>query len=234
VSLKTSVSGNVKYQKEVLEPAHIEETGEQKARWETTRLIADPVEHENAIKVRSKARSLITAVCKTSSFGLLCPEQDGEELKKAIAAANEVASNFNEVAALTRVSVYVLVGKVAPDDVEAVKAINSEIKDLLSDMERGLKNLDVKLIRDAAQKAKGLGEMLSPDAKARVQMAVEAARVAARKVVAAGEQAAAEIDYRAIRAVTEARTAFLDFDEAAPVKAPEIEQRALDLEPVEA
>jgi hypothetical protein len=76
--------------------------------------------------------------------------------------------------------------------------------------------------------------MLSPDAKARVQMAVEAARVAARKVVAAGEQAAAEIDYRAIRAVTEARTAFLDFDEAAPVKAPEIEQRALDLEPVEA
>ena len=73
--------------------------------------------------------------------------------------------------------------------------------------------------------------MLSPEAAARIQLAVEAARESAKKMVKAGEQAACEIDLRAIRSVTEARTAFLDLDEAREIAAPRQDARALDLTP---
>jgi hypothetical protein len=112
-----------------------------------------------------------------------------------------------------------------------VKAINSEVSDLLAQMETGLRNLDVKSIRDAAAKAKGIGQMLSPDAAARIQIAIDAARESAKKIVKAGETAAAEIDLRAIRTVTDMRTAFLDIDEAKEIAAPKQEARALDFEP---
>ena len=149
----------------------------------------------------------------------------------ASAAVEFVPTTPPATAQLTRASVYVMVGKIAADDVEAVKAINSEVSDLLGQMQEGLRNLDVKSIRDAANKAKGIGQMLSPDAAVRIQLAIDAARSSARKIVQAGETAAAEIDLRAVRLVTEARTAFLDLDEAKAVAAPRQESRALDLAP---
>jgi len=230
ISLKTSVRGNVKYDKRDLTNATTDD-GKAVSEWETKRTIADPVEFKAAAEARSKARSLINSVCVNSAFGLLCPEKAAEELDKAIKDSHAVVDAFNRTAQLTRVSVYVMVGKIAADDVEAVRAINSEVSDLLSQMEEGLKNLDVKSIRDAANKAKSIGQMLSPDAAARIQLAIEAARSSARKIVQAGETAAAEIDLRAIRTVAESRTAFLDLDEAKEVAAPKQEARALDLAP---
>lgn len=234
VSLKTSVTGGVSYQKEVIEAEHITDEGVQKAAWQTQRTITDPEEHENAVKARSKARAKIRSVCADSAFGLLCPESDADKLEAAIAAAREIADGFNEVAKLTRVTVYVITGRIAPDDVEAVKAINSEVKDLLNAMSAGIENLDVKKVREAASRAKEVGAMLSADAQARVQIAVDAARAAAKKIVASGEQAAKEIDRATIRKITEMRTAFLDLDEQKAVEAPAVEQRALDLAPTEA
>ena len=231
ISLKTSVRGNVKYDKRDL----MQETtvdGKAVVEWETKRTIADPAEFKAASEARGKARSLINSVCVSSAFGLLCPEKAQEELEKAMRDAHKVVDDFNATAQLTRVGVYVMVGKIAADDVEAVKAINSEVSDLLAQMETGLKNLDVKTIRDAASKAKSIGQMLSPDAAARITMAVEAARSSAKEMVKAGEQAAAEIDLRAIRTVTESRMAFLDMDEAAEVAAPKQEARALDFAPI--
>ncbi len=231
VSLKTSVTGNVSYTKQEIVSDHLDDAGKRVASWQTERVIVDPEEHDNAIKVRGKARGLIRAICAESAFGLLCPETAAEQLDRAMKAARKLAEDFNEVAALTRVTVYVIVGRIAPDDVEAVRAINSEVRELLEDMQRGLRNCDVKLIREAASKAKSIGAMLSPEAAARVQIAVESVRSAAKKITQAGDQAAIEIDTRAIAAVTEARTAFLDLDEAGEIKAPEAEQRALDLTP---
>ncbi len=43
----------------------------------------------------------------------------------------ELADEFNATARLTRLYVNVIAGRIAPDDVEAVKAINSEVRDLL-------------------------------------------------------------------------------------------------------
>jgi hypothetical protein len=225
VSLKTSVRGNVSYVKKDID------TSKTKATWETTRTIADPEEHEAATKVRSQIRSKITGVCAASAFGLLCPETDADDLEHAITEARKLADDFNETAKLSRIYVYVITGRIAPDDQEAVRAINAEIRELLEDMEAGVKNLDAKAIRDAANRAREVGAMLSPVASATVKAAIEAARGAARKITAAGEQAAVEVDLKAVRQIVESRTAFLDLDEAQAVEAPQETGRALDLSP---
>ncbi len=232
VSFKTSVRGNVQYTKRDITKEQLISDGKSVAEWETTRVIADPVEYKAACETRSKARSIVNSVCVASAFGLLCPEKAQEELDAAIREAHRMIDTFNRSAQLTRVALYVMVGKIAADDVEAVKAINSEVSDLLGQMEQGLRNLDVKSIREAANKAKSIGQMLSPEAGARIQLAIDAARSSARKITQAGEQAAAEIDLRAIRTVTDSRTAFLDIDEAKEIATPRQDSRAIDLTPV--
>jgi hypothetical protein len=232
VSLSTSVRGNVSYRTQTIEGEHRTVDGAQQARWETERTIADPAEHEAALKARARIRTIISAVCAKSAFGLLCPEADSAELEAAIREAREIAERFNAAAALTRVSVYVMCGRIAADDVEAVKAINAEIRDLMRDMAEGVNTLDVKRIRDAADRAKSVGAMVTQDAQVRIQIAIDAARSAAKAIVKAGEQAAQEVDTRAIRAIEEARTAFLDLDEARELQAPVAAQaRAIDLVP---
>lgn len=234
VSLKTSLTGNVQYSRATIEGEHITETGAARSAWETVRTVADPIEHEAGIKARGKARSVVTAVCAASSFGLLCPESAEDKLAEAIAEARRIAEDFNATATLSRISVFVITGRVARDDVEAVRAINSEVRQLLADMETGIRNLDVSAIREAANKTRELGAMLSPEAAAKVQTAIDTARATARAIVKAGETAGQAIDAEAIRKIAESRTAFLDLEEGADMKAPEAEARAIDLAPAEA
>lgn len=228
VALKTSTRGNVTYRKQVVEAEHEDEAGVARAKWETERTVVDPKEHEAAGKARSKCRSIITAVCAQSAFGLLCPEIDAERLDKAVADARKCAEAFNDKARLTRVDVYVITGRIATDDVEAVKAINSEIAGLMDDMQRGVSDADVKTIREAAKRAKGIAEILSKEARLQAEIAIDAARRAARDIVKA-EGSPIRVDAKAVRAITEARTMFLDVGEAAPVSAPAEQGVALDL-----
>lgn len=234
VSLKTSTRGNISYSKSVIESEHQTEDGKKRAKWETERTISDPAEFEAATHVRTRARNMIVAVCKNTAFGLLCPEADADKLDKVIAQARAEAEAFNAKATMTRIGVYVIAGRIAADNLEAVRAINSEVRDLLSDMETSIKNLDVDGVRKAAAKAREVGAMMTPDAAARIQIAIDASRAVANKMAAAiraGEQAAIEIDQSAIRRITDQRTAFLDLDEAKQVEAPSISGRALDLSP---
>jgi hypothetical protein len=229
VSLKTSTRGNVSYTTRDLELEKKTSNGGTRAKWETTRQIDDPAEHEAASEARSKARNLITAVCAHSAFGLLCPDDKAEELDKALAAAQEIVSEFNATAQLERVNLYVMIGRIEQDDVKAVQAINSEVRELMEDMTAGLKNLDVKAVREAANQLRSVGAMLSPDAQIRAQFAIDAAREAATKIKNAGEKVAVEIDTYAIRRITEQRTAFLDIrDEVKPVGKPKVSLRQLD------
>jgi hypothetical protein len=234
VGLTTSIRGNVSYIKRDIETGHIVANGEHVAKWETERTISDPAEYARATKVRSDARGLIVKVCVPTAFGPICPEADAADLEAAIVKARKLCEDFNRTAEVTRVKFYIMTGRVASDDLEAVKAINGEVRDLLADMTDGVKNLDAKVIREAAAKAKSIGAMLTPDAQARVEVAIKAARDQATKIVAAGEDAAVEIDKRTIRVLTEARTAFLDMDGADEVAAPAAASRALDLEPAAA
>jgi hypothetical protein len=232
VSLKTSVRGNVSYDKKIVEESHITEDGAAAEAWETKRTIVDPKEHERAQKAMSLARNAIRRVCAHSAFGYLCPEADSDKLDAGVAEARKIVEAFNQTAQLTRLSVNVITGRIAPDDVEAIKSINSEIKDLMDAMESGVQNLDVRVIREAATKAKDVAAMLNKDSQARVQIAVDAARNAAKAIVKAGETAAVEVDRQAVRLITEQRTAFLDLDEPAQVQAPVAQSvRAVDLAP---
>jgi len=230
VSLKTSIKGNVRYEYTDIEPEHLTKDGQQLARWETSRSVADPQEHEAAKKVRSRVCTIIRSVCVRSSFGLLCPERTASDLESALTEARRLADEFNTTAKVTQVRVFVLVGRIIPDDVEALRAINSEASDLLATMTEGIKNLDVTSVRDAADRARDLGRMLSPEAQARIGTAVEEARAAARKITKLGEEAAKEIDEQTIRRIDEARLSFLDLDPAAEVAAPAEETRVLDFE----
>lgn len=229
VSLKTSIAGNVSYAKKTIEANHLDETGAAREVWETERVVIDPDDLEKAKKARNRASTLVRGVCAHSAFGLLCPFERAEELEQAIAEARKVADAFNLTSNLSRVSVYVITGKVAADDEEAVRAIKSEVRELMEDMERGIRNTNVKLIRDAADKAKQLGAMLSADGQARVEIAVEVARKAARQINKAGETAAIEIDRLTIQKIASQRTAFLDLDEQGTIQAPAAESRAIDL-----
>lgn len=231
VSLKTSCHGNVKY--ETVDLEHGVEDGTERSKWETTRTVADLAEFEAAKKARGKASSLIRGVCSASAFGLLCPEDDADLLEEAIADARKVVAEFNATAALTRVEVYVIAGRIAQDDVEAVRAINSEIRGLIDDMTAGVRKMDAQAIRDAATKARQLGSMLTADAEAKVKTAIDTARSVARQIVKAGEAASVEVDELAIRKITEQRTAFLDLSDAVEVERPQAQGRAIDLSPAE-
>ena len=233
VSMKTKVVGNVSYRKKDIERPHAIETGAQRAKWETVRTIADPAEHERAIKTRSKIRAIVTGVCARSDFGLLCPQSKEAELEKAFAEARKVASEFNETSNISKVEFFVMTGRVAQDDVNAIKAIRSEVSDLIGEMTEGLKKLDVKAVREAANRARGVATMLSDEAANKVSDAIAKARAAARKLVKAGDLAAVELDHAVLQSLAEARTAFLDVDASKPaeIAAPEIAaERALEFD----
>jgi hypothetical protein len=235
VSLKTSLKGNVHYDRYDLERDTITAEGESKARWETLRTIADPAEYEAMTKVRNKGAGMIRGACTKSAFGLLCPEANIDNLNRAIADANRLVDESNRKAKLTRVDVYTIVGRIEPNDVEAVRAIKGEISDLISTISDGVKNLDVKAIRAAAAKARSVAQMLPDDAKERVKEAIATGRKVATAIKKAGEDAAVEIDKEALRTLASARTAFLDFDdedevvEARPTKVGGGVPRMLDL-----
>lgn len=229
VALNTRVAGNTKYQKQVLESAKIDAEGTLRAAWKTDKTVLDAAEQKAAEQVRGKARNIVASVCAKTAFGYLCPEANAEQLRAALKEAQAMVEAFNDTATVTRVAFIPLTGRVAPDDVEAVKAINKEVRSLVSIMEEGVRNLDVKKIRDAADEARQLGQMLNPDAQARITIAIDAARNTAKAIVKAGEQAAQAIDQRAIRALTEVRTAFLDLEPAGEVFTPTTQGRAVDL-----
>lgn len=236
VSLKTSIHGNVAYSKRTIEEDHLTSTGAKLAVWETERKIDDPDEHERATKTRRKASQIIRSVCTELAFGLLCPEDKAGQLEGAIRDARKVAEEFNGDAKLSRIDLYVMTGRVAQDDVEAVRAINSEVRDLMESMQEGVKNLDVKTVRAAANKAKALGQMLSADAGEKIKAAIEVARQSARKIAKAGEGVSQEIDLETIKKIDQQRVAFLDMsgaDEDTSVIVPAAAARAIEFAPVE-
>lgn len=215
VSLKTSLKGSVVYERRDLEDKTEGET--ETERWETTKVIEDKTEHEKATKARSKARSMIAAHCCPTSFGLLCPLSKEDELNEAIREARRMVEDFNESAVRARVDVYVLKGRIADSDEEATRAIASDVTSLLEEMQAGIKAVDVKAIRDAANKARAMGAMLDEDKQAQVTRAIDVARKAAREIVKrvekGGEAADVVLEEIATKPIESARFAFLDLDD---------------------
>lgn len=235
VSLKTGLRGGITYNRQELDPDHVDENGARVATWQTTREIPDPAEFERATGARSRARAAVAAVCCPSSFGLLCPTSKEPDLQAAIARARDIVREHNASAAQTQIEVYVLVGRVASDDAEAARAIGSEVRGLLEAMRAGIAAADPSAIREAATRAKNLGGMLSPDVSGQVSAAIVEARAAARaiakRVQKAGELAADVVAQCSTTRIESARFSFLDFDaqDTATPEAPAA--RGIDLTP---
>jgi hypothetical protein len=228
VAVTTSIRGNIRYWTTDLGTTTTVD-GAEESRWETNRVITDKAEQERASKARSLARSAVQSVCAQSAFGLLCPEAKRDALDSAVATARSIVDEFNSEASVTRVAFNVLCGRIAPDDAEAIRAINAEMSDLMAAMAEGMRNLDVTVIRANANRMKAVGQMLSPEMQQKVQAAIDIARKTARDAVKAAETGAQEVDRAAIAKVMESRTMFLDIGEAAPIGEVEHTGRGVDL-----
>ncbi len=211
VALKSSVTGGVSYQRKDIEH------DASRARWETTRTIEDPVEHERAIKARSRALREVRAVCSPTSFGLLCPVNLEPELNAAIRRARDIVDEHNDGAVFTQINIYVLKGRIADTDEEAARAIGQEVAELVAGMNSGIDRLDPKAIRDAASKARQMAAMLTEEQSGAVSEAIKQARKAARQIVKRvekeGEQAAVVLADIQRGAIEKARIAFLDLED---------------------
>lgn len=243
VALKTSVAGGVSYTRVDLDAPVEGLEGSSVARWETTRKLDDAAEHERATKTRSKAAAVIGALCARTAFGLLVPEGAAEEaLDRAVEAAHGMVREFNEGGATyTRISLYVLKGRIASTDAEAARAIGSEVASLVSEMGSAIDRLDPTAIRNAATRAAEIGMMLGEEQQAVVEDAIIQARKAARMIVKRiekeGEAAAIVLADVQRGAIEKARIAFLDLDEPTAIgeASPAVDLNrvaALDLEDV--
>jgi len=231
VRLATSIKGNTSYKTFDL---GTERQGDgEVSKWDTERTVKDRAEQDRAVKARSAARGIISRVCiDAGELGLLCLRENRVALLAAEAAARAVVREFNDSARVTRLRFNLVTGEVAENDASAVRAINQELSDLMESMAEGMKNLDSDVIRDAANRARNIGQMLTPDVQERVQVAIDIARKTARQIVKAGETGALEVDKAAIARIAQARTMFLDLDEQAPVQDVEHVAPAVDFEPM--
>lgn len=215
VSLKTYVRGGVHYERRDLD-AHTEGEATVVSRWETTRTIQDQAEYERANELRRRAQAIIRRVCVATTFGLLCPEDREALLDGAVAEARDLVRAFNQDARICRVDVGVLRGRIARDDEEAASAIAGEARELLEQMERGIVSADVATIREAAQKAKQLGAVLTEGQAEKIGKAVEIARKAAREIVKRVEKGKESLDVVLgdlnTTPIESARFAFLDLE----------------------
>jgi len=234
VSLHTAIVGNVSYTE--LGREKVATVEGELVHIETNKLTRDTDEQERAVKARALARSAIQTVCSKTKHGLICPTANEDKLADAIVKARRIVSDFNADARITTIEFNILRGRVAADDVEAVRAINAEVRGLIDAMANGIKRLDVQAVRDAATRATSVGKVLEENAREEVKRAITLARKVATEIKAAGEGAAIEIDQTTLQRLSEARTAFLDVDgqeDVAEVAAPApvVAQGGLDFEP---
>jgi len=220
VSLKTRVEGGVSYLREDVQSAQVREDGKLVEKWNTTKFVEDAAEHERARKAVGKARTLITSVCSNTAFGLLCPQEREAELDTAIAEARRIIREYNAGATFTHARIYTIKGSIASTDEESARAIGEEVSQLIAQMNAGIDKLDVEAIREAANKAKQLEELLGPEQAETVKSAIEQARKAARAIVKRiqneGEQAQVVLADVQRGSLEKARIAFLDFEGPAP------------------
>jgi hypothetical protein len=238
VCLKTTVSGGVQYQRVDLEKEQATEDGHAVSKWETTRVIDDPDEHERAIKARGRAVAEIRGVCAVTSFGLICPLDRQEKLSAALERAQALITQHNESASFTRIGLFVLKGQIASTDEEAARAISQEVSGLIAQMNEGINKLDPEAIREAATKAQSvlalLGDEKAEDVKSAINQARSAARTIVKRVQKEGQQASIVLADIQRGALEKARIAFLDLDgeqEVSGEAAPAVNvQRVAELE----
>lgn len=239
VSLKTAIKGGVTYTRKDTDPEHRTDAGAVVAAWETSKEIPDPDDYDRAILARTAARSAVGKVCAYSpAFGFLCPLSNEGELDDAIREARRIATEHNATTTGSYLQISVICGRIAQDDAEAARAVGTEMRELMEQIQAGIRKADPALIREAANRAKGMESMLSAEVSGQVSAAIVEAREAARAIVKrvqkSGETAAAVVAELNISRIERARFAFLDLDESAEAESVAPAGRGIDYEPAPA
>jgi hypothetical protein len=233
VALRTTVTGNARYLKRVLNEGTTDSMGRLHEEWQTEKIVSDPEEYKAANDIRGRVCGWVVTACIQTSFGLLCPENNVDNMERAYADALREVNLFNEKAQVTRINLNMITGRIANNDAEAIRAINVEVRGLIEEMTGAVEKLDVNAIRNAATRAKNVSKMLTPAAEERLGEAIKTARGVATRLNKAGEQAAVAVDQEAVAALMRARAEFLDLDDDVAIEASGVapDARAYDLEP---
>jgi hypothetical protein len=238
ISLKTSIQGGPRYTHNPLESSAASSDGPEIEKFITTKTTEDPEEYKRAVKLRGKARGLVESVLIPSDFGLLCLKAKKERYDEALKEAKEYIEFFNNTSRTCHIAIRSIAGEIVESDTEANQSIVGELRDLLTTVQNGVTEMDVKKIRAAADKLKDVGAMLDEDNQRKVVGAVKEAREVANQIAKMARKKATDIgDYVQtikLKAVDEARFTFLDMDGPAEVSGdalPMAPGRVLDIEP---
>lgn len=221
VCLKTYVRGGVEYFKE--DEDHKTKGNRDVKTWRTTRIVDDKKELERATKCRNAAMNGIRRQCTDTPFGLICTKDNRSDLKAAVKKARKSVDAFNEDAKHISVLVHVLIGRIAGDDEEAIRAMNEELKDSVLTMKQAIREMNPAAVRAAALKAKRLASIIDDEANAKkVSKAVKAARAAAsviaRDVEKGGQKASKVLKKLDTKAIDALRFGVLDVDDVGKKK----------------
>jgi len=222
VVVNSHVIGGVQYRRVDLDASGADRpVGVEVTRWETTKVVDDPEEHDRAVKARGRALAEIDAVCVQSKFARLCPTDRAGDLEAAIERAQAIVSAHNAGATCTRVELFTFLGQVAATDEQATRKIAREMTELFADMSRGIDAMNPDAIREANKRAVEVAGMLGDDQIKAVSEAVEQAKKAARDITRRigkkGEDAAIVMASIQRGAIERARFAFLDTDDSPAV-----------------
>lgn len=214
VTLSTAIRGGVTYEREDLgeerrpDGAEVEE-------WRTVKVTVDPEEHEEAVRVRSRVRSLMKSACVSTPFGFVCPVDDLPALDAAQAEADRLVREFNAGATHCEVRYASLRGEIAENAREAIEAIRSEIGALLRDYEDTIRAGDIRSARDIATRATQMNRLLEQESAGSGRLADairegrKIARLIVKRVEKGGEELADVLAEANLSPVSQARFAFL-------------------------
>jgi hypothetical protein len=231
IALNTSIYGWGESRRTPLE-ANTE--GErQTTRWRTDKTVAHVTEHRRAVELRSRARNVVDRHCAFCGFCFLCRDDRLEKLQNDMQALQEEIKAFNETAiSPTRVSVIMLVGKLARDDAATIAVVRADVDSLLVAIKDAAANGDVEAMRAAAKKLRRDSiKMLTPALEADIGATIDKVQKAAKKLTKAADTAAARVDADVIAEIESRRLSVLDLDPIAiaPVAAVVSDARQLDL-----
>jgi hypothetical protein len=217
VGLKSTISGGIKYNRTDLERSRVDDNGTERAKWETTRLIDNKEEYEEAVKVRGKAVSNIRRLCTPFELGLVCLVDRIEELEEAIVESKQMVREFNDKSTYSRINIFPSTWEARDNGEDAVRQLSAEVAKIIEEMQTGIDNFDVKNIRKAANKARSLAGVLEKEQEDILNEAISQARKAARmfvkRIEKEGERAEAVMAEVRRNELTKARVTFLDYSE---------------------
>jgi hypothetical protein len=187
----------------------------------TTKHTENVQEREQAEKLRTKLRGMISGACWPSMFGLFCPNEDRggkgpTALRSAVIRAQKMVKDYNNKSRTCRVLLPVIPARVESSDAVAMAGIAAEMRAACEEMRRELSLGKPENARKLANKMRDLGRMLDDQSASVASGAIAAARKAASAIVKDGadtaKKAADILNNMNLDPIDAARVAFLDLE----------------------